>query len=293
VTSKRPAGAEPIEPPEACPDCQSELRKDPDGVYLRCLNPACPAQIKERLRHFASRGAMDIDGLGPAVIEQLTEQGMVASFPDLYDLRAEELAGLERMGRKSAQNLVDALARSKDRPLSRLLNGLGIRHVGSHVAEVLAHAYGDINRLMAASEDELTDIHEVGPEVAKSVRDFFATDENQELIERLRERGVNMEERTAQDEGGGARPFEGKSFVVTGSLQNYTRDTIKTRIKELGGQPKSSVSSKTDFLLAGDEAGSKLKQAQDHGVPVLTEAQFEAIARGEMTPEEAAGGSAA
>jgi len=278
VPELRPKGTKPTPVPARCPSCGSEVHKDPDGVYLRCLNLACPKQIRTRIEHYASRGAMDIDGLGPAIIDQLVARDLVTTPADLYDLEVMTLAGLERMGAKSASNLVAAIEASKTRTFARLLNGLGIRHVGSHVAEVIAGHFGDIDSLMAASEQELTDIYEVGPTVARSVRDFFETEANRKLIENLRRHGVNMrEERPAQE---GPRPLEGKTVVVTGTLDNYSRDSIKERIKQLGGRPSSSVSGKTDFVLAGESPGSKLDKARKLGVTVLTEEEFEALAEG-------------
>ena len=279
LPEERPEDAAPFAIPDRCPVCQGEVHKDPDGVFLRCLNLACPAQVKERLRYFASRGAMDIEGLGPALIEQLVDAGHVRDPADLYDLDAEMLAGLERMGEKSAANLVAALDAGKDRPLSRLLAGLGIRHVGAHVADVLAREYETIEALMAASVEELQDIHEIGEIVATSIHDFLSTVENRQLIDKLRAHNVNMREETVAA-GGAARAFEGKTFVVTGTLETYTRDGIHERIKQLGGRAGSSVSAKTDYLVAGEKAGSKLTKAQQLGVAVLSEDAFDELAGG-------------
>ncbi len=280
VPEERKPGARPCVPPSHCPECGSDARKDPDGVYLRCLNPNCPAQLKGRLKHFASRGAMDIEGLGDALIEQLVSQGHVKTLADIYGLAADTLAGLERMGAKSAANLVAAIQASTAQPLSRFLNGLGIRHVGGHVAEVLAHHYRSIDALMAASQEELEDIHEIGAVLARSVRDFFDTRENRDLIEQFRGAGLTMTEAGgATGAGDGARPLEGKTFVVTGTLEKYTRDQIHDRIKALGGRPTSSVSAKTDYLVAGENAGSKLAKAQELGVRVLSEDDFERLMR--------------
>lgn len=273
VPEERPADAQAFPVPERCPVCDTEVHQDPDGVFLRCLNLACPAQAKERLAHYASRKAMDIEGLGPAVIEQLVDRELVLGPSDLYGLAAETLAGLERMGEKSAANLIKAIETSKTRPLHRVLNALGIRHVGGHIAEVLANHYPTMAELMAATAEELEDIHEIGGIVAASVRDFLDTPENRTLVERLRELGLTMR---AQGASGpeGARPFQGKTFVVTGTLQESTRDGIHERIKQLGGRPTSSVSSKTDFLIAGDNAGSKRTKAEELGVEILTEEEF-------------------
>ena len=278
VESERPTEAESFPEPSKCPACGGSVCKDPEGVYIRCLNLRCPAQLKERIEHFASRGAMDIEGLGPKLVEQLVDGGHVQDFAGLYALDEETLAGLERMGKKSAANLVEAIETSKSRGLARLLFGLGIRHVGSHVAEVLASHYGSIDALMQASVEELASIHEIGDTLARSVRDFFDMEANRALVARLRERGVVMESEQTDKAEGGARPLEGMSFVVTGTLEQYTREGIHERIKALGGRTLSSVSSKTDYVVAGEKAGSKVKKARDLGVHVLTEAEFEALA---------------
>ncbi len=278
VPEERPKDAKPFPVPDHCPACNGDLHKDPDGAYLRCLNLACPAQVKERLGHYASRSAMDIEGMGPALVEQLVDARLVTDPAGLYDLTADRVATLERMGEKSAANLIEALATSKARPLSRLLNGLGIRHVGAHTAEVLAAHFGDIDRLMQASTEELSEVYEVGEVVAQSVRDFFDTEQNRELIERLRAHGLNMTE--TQRGGEGPQPFEGKTFVVTGTLTHYSRDSIHERIKALGGRPSTSVSAKTDYLVAGESAGSKLAKAEKLGVTVLTEEEFDRLAGG-------------
>jgi DNA ligase (NAD+) len=221
---------------------------------------------------------MDIEGMGPALVEQLVDAGLVTDPAGLYDLDAAQVAGLERMGEKSAANLIAALEISKARPLSRLLNGLGIRHVGGHTAEVLATHFGDMDRLMASSVEELSEIYEVGEVVAQSVRDFFDTEQNRQLVERLRAHGLNMTE--SQRTADGPRPFDGKTFVVTGTLAHYSRDSIHDRIKELGGRPSTSISAKTDYLVAGGSAGSKLAKAERLGVTVLTEEEFDRMAGG-------------
>lgn len=277
VLEKRPRDAEPFPESAACPECGSEARRDPMGVYLRCLNPACPAQIRGRLRHFASRAAMDIEGMGDALVAQLVDKGLVRDLSHLYDLTAEQAAGLERMGAKSAANLIAAIDKSRGQPLSRLLHGLGIRHVGGHIAEVLAAHFGTMERLQNATLDELRAVHEVGDVVAAEIRNFLDTRENQELIARLGERGVRMDE--AADSGDdAAKPFAGKTLVVTGTLTRYSRDEIQAVINRLGGRASGSVSKNTDFLVAGENAGSKLDKARDLGVPVLTEREFEELA---------------
>ncbi len=280
VPEARPADAIPFPVPVACPECGSEVHKDPDGVFLRCLNLACPAQVKERLEHFAHRKAMDIDGLGPAVIEQLVDGGHVHDPADLYSLDQDTAAGLERMAEKSATNLIAALEATKTKPLSRVLFGLNIRHVGAHTAEVLAQHYGTIDALMASTTEELVELHEIGEVVAESVQDFFETEQNRTLIERLRSAGLNLIEEKQSTVTSAA--FAGKTFVVTGTLHQYTRDEIHEHIKALGGRAASSVSKKTDYLVAGEKAGSKLTKAQDLGVNILSEAEFDTLLQGEQ-----------
>lgn len=278
IPEERPADTTPFPIPTTCPVCDSAVKKDPDGVFVRCLNPACPAQIKGRLRHFAGRNAMDIEGLGAVLVEQLVDGGHVRDLADIYGLDIDAAAGLERMGEKSAANLMAGLEASKGRPLSRFLNGLGIRHVGEHIAEVLAAHYPTIGKLMDATKEDLVEIHEIGEVVAESVVDFFQTAENRALIEKFLNAGLALIEEVRESEAG-PRPFEGKTFVVTGTLENYSRDGIHDKIKALGGRASSSVSKKTDYLVAGGEAGSKLAKAQALGVTVLSEAEFDALAR--------------
>jgi len=279
VPEKRPKSAKQYTPPTKCPVCGNALHKDPDGAYLRCLNLSCPAQIKERLEYFAGRSAMDIEGLGPAVIEQLVDKERVKDPADLYELTAQQLQDLERMGEKSSANLIAAIESSKERPLHRLLTGLGIRHVGGHIAEVLADAYGSLEEIMKAGREDLEAIHEIGSVVAQSVQDFFDTEENRRLVERLRDHGLCLEEDTPKRSG--PKPFDGKTLVVTGTLENYTRDSIEERIKALGGRATSSVSKKTDYVLVGDDPGSKKDKAEELGVTLLSEAEFEKLAAGD------------
>ncbi|MCX8065469.1 MAG: NAD-dependent DNA ligase LigA [Candidatus Hydrogenedentes bacterium] len=269
----RPLNTKPFLPPEKCPECGSEVKKDPEGVFYRCLNMDCPAQLKQRLQHFAQRRAMDIEGLGTALIEQLVNKGLVKNIADIYRLKMEQLVQLERMGKKSSQNLLNAIEASKNRPLSSLIFGLGIRHVGQHLAEVLAKHFGSIDKLMKASIEELTSIPEVGPIVAESIRDFFSTKENLQLIEDLRNLKVRMEEETASIEEG-KNILKGMTFVVTGTLKNFTRDQIEQKIKSLGGKAVSSVSKNTDYLIVGESPGSKLEKAQRLGVKIISEEDF-------------------
>ncbi len=277
IPEQRPADTVPFAVPTACPACGGQVVKDADGVFIRCLNMGCPAQGRERLEHFAGRKAMDIAGLGPAIIGQLVNKGLVRDPADLYALTQEQVAALDRMAEKSAANLVAAIEASKQRPLSRLLFALGIRHVGSHTAELIAMRFGTMDALMAASEEELQQVEEVGGIVAASVKSFFENPRNREMIARLRAAGVCMTE-SRPDADTGPKPLAGRTFVVTGTLARYSRDEIHDRIRQLGGRAATSVSKKTDYVIAGENAGSKLDKARALGVTVLTEDEFEALA---------------
>jgi len=263
--------------PTECPECGSGLVKDEGGVYIRCPNPECPAQIKERLRYFASRNAMDIEGLGDKLVDQLVGRGLVRGYGDLYRLTAEQLAGLERMGEKSAENLLAAIRASKGRGLARLLAALAIRHVGTRVATVLAEKFRSIDALAAAGIDQLSGTPEIGPIIAQSVYDFFHAKYGKDTIRDLRALGVAMESAAAV---AGRRTLEGKTIVVTGTLAKYGRDEIEELIARHGGRAAASVSKNTDYVLAGEKPGSKLAKAQSLGVPVITEEQLEAMLHG-------------
>lgn len=262
--------------PTQCPECDSTLVKDAAGVYIRCPNVACPAQIKERVRYFASRNAMDIEGLGDKLVDQLVSAGLVRGYGDLYRLREDQLVGLERMGQKSAVKLLAGIEASRHRDLARLLNALSIRHVGARVATVLAQRFGSMQALEQATLEQLSGTPEIGPTIAASVHQFLRSPEGRQATEELRAAGVQME---ADQVGQGSQPqpLAGKTIVVTGTLTLYTRDAIEQRIAQLGGRAASSVSSKTDFVVAGEKAGSKLAKAQQLGVQILTEAQFQAL----------------
>lgn len=262
--------------PSRCPECKTRLVKDEGGVYIRCPNRQCPAQMKERIRYFASRRAMDIEGLGDKLVDQLVTKGLVTDYADLYRLRHEDIESLERMGDKSAQNLLEGIAQSKSRGLARLLNALAIRHVGANVAHVLARHFRSMTRLQQASLDELAEINEIGPVIAESVCAFLHDEHGRRTVQELRRVGVSMDadESTAQVAGGA---LTGKTLVVTGTLEKYTRDQIHELIRKHGGHPASSVSKSTDFVVAGHEAGSKLDKAKKLGIPVLTEKQFDAL----------------
>jgi DNA ligase (NAD+) len=272
VPEKRPKGAKVIAQPTKCPSCGSKVEKEPDGPYIRCVNPECPAQFRERLRWFCGRGQMDIENVGEALVDQLIDAGLVKTFADLYRVTKEQLLELERMGDKSAQNVVDAIAQSKSRPLDRLLGGLGIRHVGSRVAFVLAEHFGDLEALGKASVEELSSIHEIGDVIAQSVHDFFHSEAGKHTIAELKK--VSVDPKMPKRAASGKRPLEGMTVVVTGTLKRFKREEIERLIGELGGRSAGSVSKKTSFLVAGDEAGSKLEKAKELGVEILTEEEF-------------------
>ncbi len=257
--------------PERCPECGSRVIRPAGEAAVRCPNVACPARLREGLIHFVSRAAMDIMGLGPAILGQLLDKGLVRDPADLYQLRYEDLVNLERMGPKSSQNLLDAIAASKTNPLHRLLFALGIRHVGERAAKILAERFGSMERLSRASFEELVAIPEIGPKIAESVADFFATEKNRDLIQKLAAAGVNMQEEKAPAQ---AKPLAGKLFVLTGTLSRYTRQQAQELIEGLGGRVTSSVSKKTDYVVVGEDPGSKYEKAVALGVPVLREKDF-------------------
>ncbi len=271
VTAKRPHGANPFHMPKRCPACGGEAFRAEGEAIWRCTNSACPAQLKERLLHFGSRRAMDIEHLGEVVVGQLVDREMVRDFADLYALTAEDLAGLERMGEKSAQNLFDAIRGSKTRGLSRLLNGLGVRMVGERAAQLLAARFGSMEKLEAAAEDDINEIYGIGPQIAQSVTRFFSDARNRKIIERLRKAGVVMKEAGATE---GPKPLDGKVIVLTGGLRGMTRDDAKDLILRLGGRISGSVSKKTDFVVVGEDAGSKADDARRLGVKILDEDAF-------------------
>jgi len=273
--------------PDHCPQCDTRLARDEGGVYIRCPNiESCPAQLKERLRYFASRPAMDIEGLGEKLVEQLIDSQLVQSYADLYRLQREQLIGLERMGEKSADNLMANIEASKQRGLARVLTAVAIRHVGASVAKVLAAHFPSIDRLRAAEVDQLAEINEIGPVIAQSVHDFLHGTFGSRIIDDLRAVGVRMESDHAADGSSpgtatrGAGPLSGKTLVVTGTLSKYTREEIKDLIEHHGGRATSSVSKNTDYLVAGEKAGSKLEKANKLDVTVLDEAAFERLIGG-------------
>jgi len=266
----RPPGAVPFQPPERCPNCGSDVARDADGVYLRCLNTECTGQLKERLKYFAGRGQMDIENLGPALIDQLVEKKLVRNFADLYKLTEDQLASLERMAEKSAANVIAAISASKQRPLWRLVAALGIRHVGGQSAQILAEYFGSLEALMRAEVEELQDIDQIGPTIAESVYEYFRDPEHRAVVQELLEAGLKPEPSRKRSRGS----LAGRTVVVTGTLKNFTRQQVQQAIKDAGGKPSSAVSGKTDFVLAGENPGSKLEKARKLGVKVIDEQQF-------------------
>ncbi len=262
--------------PTRCPECDSKLVKDEGGVYIRCPNFDCPAQVKERIRYFAGRNAMDIEGLGDKLVDQLVETGAVRRVGDLFRLKLETLVDLERMGRKSSENLLASIEAAKSRGLARLLNALSIRHVGTRVAAVLAEHFGDIDALRQASVDQLAECAEIGPIIAQSVHAFLAGESGRQTIDDLKSLGVQMTApKIARPAAGGK--LAGKIFVVTGTLERYSRDQAQELIARHGGRATSSVSKSTDYVVAGEKAGSKLEKAQQLGIKILDEAAFERL----------------
>jgi DNA ligase (NAD+) len=286
VPDKRPRGAKPIEAPTKCPSCGSKVNKEEDTPYIRCLNPACPAQLKERLRWFCHRGQMDIEGLGDVLVDQLVEGGYVREFADLYKLKAEQIAGLtseieqgdkivtRTVGEKVAHKVIENIERSRQQPLERLLAGLGVRHVGNRVAFVLASNFGSLEALSTASEEQLSAVNEIGPVIAKSVHDFFTSVAGKKTVADLRKASVDPQQEVIRPEAAADLPLASKTIVVTGTLKRFKRHEIQAMIVKHGGRASGSVSKKTDFVLAGEEAGSKLDKAKELGVKVISEDEF-------------------
>ncbi len=271
VNPDRKGRNEPFKFPKNCPACNSELIKYEDEVAWRCVNPTCPPQVRIRIEHFASRDAMDIEGLGESVVDQLVSEGLIKTYADLYDLQKDQIVELERMAEKSAQNLIDAIKKSKEQPFERVIYALGIRFVGKTVAKDLAKAFKTMEKLQSLTEDELTAVDSIGPRIAESVVDFFSNEKNRTIVQHLGEKGLQFEQ---EEEELASNVFEGKKFVLTGSLPTYTRKEATDLIEKHGGKTASSVSGNTDYVLAGESAGSKLNKANELGITVLDEAKF-------------------
>lgn len=271
VVAARSGQEEPYTPPDTCPSCGEPVVNPPGEVAWYCVNAACPAQLIRNLEHFASRGAMDIAGLGIKIVEQLVNEGLVHDVADLYTLPREALLPLEGFAEKKADNLLEAIEASKDRPLERLITALGIRGVGETVAVDLAQRFSNLDVLAAASVEDLLAIEGIGPNIAQAVVDWFARPANQQILEKLRRAGVWPEVSPSVEEEAPAQPLEGLTFVVTGTLRGFTRQQIKEFIQQHGGRVSGSVSRKTDYVIAGESPGSKLEKAQTLGIPVLDE----------------------
>ncbi len=298
--SKRPADSVPFSFPEVCPSCGERLFWDndpsehdpsehdvaePDPAEsetgaLRCLNPGCPAQLERRMIHFVSRGAMNIDGMGPSLIRLCISEGLTRDVGDIFSLRADEIAALPRMGKKSADNLMAAIVQSRDEGPARLLYALGIRHVGSATAEAIIARFGSVDALFGVGTDALCAVEDIGEITAEMVADYFSLPETKALIDKLKAAGVRTENTAATEQTPLAQPseaFAGKTFVLTGTLSTMTRDEASAKIKARGGKVTGSVSTKTSFVVAGEEAGSKLTKANALGIPVLNEDAFLAM----------------
>ena len=275
IKEKRDGSERVFQMPDKCPVCGAEAVREEGEAVLRCSNvTGCPAQLREGILHFISRDAMNIEGVGPALVDQLLEKGLLKDYADLYALREEDLLPLERMGKKSASNVIQAIRRSKERELHNLIFALGIRHVGAGVARVLAGAYKSIKELAGASREELEAIEEIGPAIAGSIVNFFREDKNLQVVEKLRQYGVKMSTDPEEEEASLVEGIAGKRFVFTGTLNNFSRTEAREKVLAAGGKVSSSVSKNTDYLVAGEGGGSKLAKARDLGVTVLTEEEF-------------------
>ncbi len=275
----------PFRMPSSCPVCGGHIVREEGESASRCVNTNCPARLRESLLHFASRGVMDIDGMGDALVDQLLAKGFVRNIADLYRLTLEQLLQLERMGKKSASKVIQNIAGSRTQPLSRVLNGLGIPFVGERTGQILASHFGSLDVIASAEAEQLQEADEIGPKVAESIRQFFAEQQNRELIERLREAGLQF---TAEKQIKTKGPLTGLTFVITGTLPTLKREEAKERIEAAGGKVAGTVSSKTSYLLAGEEAGSKLDKARTLEVPVIDEPQILAMLDGSLQPERSA-----
>lgn len=267
--------------PTKCPECGSDVVRPEGEVASRCTNETCPAQIREGIIFFASRDAMDIEGMGPQIVSQLLKSGLVSGVDDIYSLKFEDLVNLERMGEKSAENLLNAIEASKSRPLHRLINALGIRLVGERTARDLASHFGSMDKLSKATYDELISIPEVGPKVAESIVAFFGNPRNLEAIGNLQAKGVNMVEPRADASAQRTNVFTGKTVVFTGSLERFTRKEAEARVLESGGKTSGSVGKKTDYVVVGKDPGSKYDKAKALGITILTEEEFERMLKGD------------
>jgi DNA ligase (NAD+) len=269
-----PRGDKNFEMPEHCPVCQGNVVRTPGEADHRCVNANCPAKLQGTILHFASRHVMNIDGLGDALVNQLTERGMVKNVADLYRLSKDDLLKLERMGEKSAENVLKEIQASKKLPLERVIYGLGIRFVGERTAQFLAEHFGSVDAIMQATSEELEEVNEIGPRIAESIVEFFSDEHNRRLVDDLRKAGLTLK---GQKKEKGTK-LAGKTFVLTGTLARHSRDEAKRMIEDAGGRVSGSVSKKTDYVVAGEDAGSKLDKARELGVAVIGEEEMESLA---------------
>jgi DNA ligase (NAD+) len=271
--SKRPEGTVPYHLPDHCPVCGAKVEQDEDGAFLRCTGAECPAQLSRNIAHFVSRDAMDIEGLGSAIVEGLIEKHLIQSPADIYYLTLEDIKSLWKSGSKAAEKLLAAIEASKTQDVSRLIYALGIRQVGAKTGKVLASTFGSLDALMAASEEELTAVPDVGAVTAANIYGWFHQEQSAHMVEKLRQAGVNFESKRVVTD---AR-FAGKTFVLTGALSKFTREEATEKIELLGGKAAGSVSKKTSFVVVGENAGSKERKARELGIPILSEDDFLAM----------------
>jgi DNA ligase (NAD+) len=273
IFEKRPQTATPFKMPSNCPECGSEVVRFEGEVAHRCVNISCPAQLKEHIRHFASRGAMDIEGLGEKVSAQLFDAKLIADPADIYFLTKEQLVALDRQAEKSAQNLIDAIAKAKNPPLDKFIYALGIRHVGERTAKLLADHFGNMENIMSAKEEDLTTINEIGPEIAAGILEFFHQQKNLDVMQKFNNAGVMPQKKEMQN----TAPLAGKSFVFTGTMESLDRNEAQTIVENLGGTIHSSVTKKTTYVVAGSDPGSKLEKAKSSGIKIISEEEFQKL----------------
>jgi len=276
VLEDKARGTRKFHMPERCPVCGGHVVRAEGEANHLCVNANCPAKLRESVRHFASRGVMNIEGMGDVLVNQLVDAGLVKSVADIYQLTEEQLTNLERMGKKSAENILREVENSKKLPLERVIYGLGIRMVGERTAQCLAEHFGSMDALMAATGEELQAVNEIGPRVSQSIREFFDEPKNVALVERLRDAGLTFKGEKKQR----GTALAGKTFVLTGTLERHTRDEAKKLIEDAGGKVAGSVSKKTDYVVAGADAGSKLEKAKELGVAVIDEKDMEGLVKG-------------
>jgi len=274
IKGKRTGKERRFKMPDKCPACHSKAVRPPGEVATRCDNVACPAQLKMKILHFAGRGAMDIEGLGDKIVDQMVDKELIKDYGDIYYLKPEEVAGLERLAKKSASNLIEAIEKSRQNDLYRLIFGLGIRHVGVHAARLLARHFSSIDNITKTSLEELEHVSEIGPTMAESIYSFFKTKENLKVLEKLKRAGVKMKELAASRAGA---KLSGKTFVFTGTLIAFSRQGAQETVISLGGEASSSVSAKTDFVVCGRETGSKYDKAKKLGVKIIDEKEFKEL----------------